>query len=101
MILPANLKNFEKLGADLFFNLLVKISLYSILVRRKKTKYKLLTMLLFHNILSDFNVDSSCGANVEYFDISGKHCTDYGQLKHLFIYFRSMAAWPCIYAIDN
>ena len=32
VILPANLKNFEKLGADLFFNLLVKISLYSILV---------------------------------------------------------------------
>ena len=32
VILPAKLKNFEKLGADLFFNLLVKIALYSFLV---------------------------------------------------------------------
>lgn len=39
VILPANLKNFEKLGADLFFNLLVKISLYSILVINTQTKY--------------------------------------------------------------
>ena len=39
VILPANLKNFEKLGADLFFNLLVKISLYSILVTNTQTKY--------------------------------------------------------------
>ena len=32
VILPANLKNYEKLGADLFFNMLVKIALYSLLV---------------------------------------------------------------------
>ena len=32
VILPANLKNYEKLGADLFFNLLVKIALYSLVV---------------------------------------------------------------------
>ena len=32
VILPAKLKNFEKLGADLFFNLLVKIALYSLVV---------------------------------------------------------------------
>ena len=34
IVLPANLKNFELLGADLFFNLLVKISLYSLVVRK-------------------------------------------------------------------
>ena len=32
VILPAKLKNYEKLGADLFFNLLVKIALYSMVV---------------------------------------------------------------------
>ena len=32
VILPAKLKNYEKLGADLFFNLLVKIALYSLVV---------------------------------------------------------------------
>ena len=32
VILPANLKNYERLGADLFFNMLVKIALYSLLV---------------------------------------------------------------------
>merc|ERR1719422_2481691 len=31
-VLPADLKNFEKLGADLYFNLLVKVMLYSLLI---------------------------------------------------------------------
>merc|ERR1712060_1023279 len=31
-VLPADLKNFEKLGADLYFNLLVKVMLYCLLI---------------------------------------------------------------------
>ena len=94
MILPANLKNFEKLGADLFFNLLVKISLYSILVSEKKLNPDI-SYPLFIVLFSDFNVNSCFGPNVEYFDISGKNCNDSGKLKHSLIYFGSMSTWPC------
>ena len=93
MILPANLKNFEKLGADLFFNLLVKISLYSILVSEKKLNPDI--SCLHFTLFLDFNVNSCFCPNVEYFDISGKNCNDSGKLKHSSIYFGSMLTWPC------